>query len=166
MYKQESDLVKYYENLLKDLDNISYKITELREYTVSSLKFWKEFENPTFNVSEIYPKGEATTQKPYYRALTSFTNRDKKERLSCYIGPIAEFKYGKEDSDLRKIAVKKIREQMLEKSKLPPIDLNLDSKRDRYLESNYRIYQFINHFFRKPILRRDNPPKKPDDLFS
>ena len=166
MNKHEPDLIHYYENLINDLDHTSHKITELREYTASSLKFWKEFENPTFIVSEIFPKGEATTQRPYYRAQSSFTNKNKKERISCYIGPISDFINGKDDTELRKIAIRKIREQMMEKSKLPPKDLDLYSKRDRYLESNYKIYHFINQYLRKPLFKNIQPPKKSDDLFT
>jgi hypothetical protein len=166
MEYKKIDMKDFYEEVIMDIDHSTLKLNELREYVTNALKFCKEYENPTFTISEIFPKvsGEATTQKPYYRASSSFTNAGKKERISCYLGPIEDFEDGKKDFVLKKIAIKKIREQMIEKSKLPSKEYILNAQRDKYLENSYSIYRVIrfnrdrNH---KIQIQRKNP-----DLFN
>jgi hypothetical protein len=127
----------FYENILRNIYFLNQQISDLTKYSVNSLKFWKEYENPSFIISEIYPKVDVSTQKPYYRAQSSFTNNGKKERISVYIGPIINFGENKEDVNLKKIAIDKIRKQMIEKSNLYGLYTDSNIINDRYVDEKF-----------------------------
>ena len=137
MFEPKSEILKFYEQVIKDTDHINLKVNELRTYASNALAFWREYENPTYSITEVYPKSKegASTQKPYYRAQASFTNNGKKERISCYIGPIDEFKNGKSDFKLINIAVTKLKEQMMDKCQIPSKNEVLENRQDRYMRN-------------------------------
>lgn len=139
MDKNVTELIKYYEGNLKNIYKINVKLDEVSGYAISALKFWKQYENPIYSITEVYPKSVngVITQKPYYRAQSSFLNNGKKERISAYIGPISSFKGGKEDIELKKIAVKKLRNEMIKNSNLINRDLDNEPIIDKHLNEKF-----------------------------
>ena len=137
MGKEKMEQINFYENVLKNIYILNQKFGDLTKYSVNCLKFWKEYENPSISISEIYPKVDGNTQKPYYRAQSSFTNNGKKERISVYIGPIINFGGNKEDENLKKIVIDKIRKQMIEKSNLHELYMDSNTINDRYVSEKF-----------------------------
>jgi hypothetical protein len=167
MLSKKSDTLKFYEQIIKDSDHLSLKLKELRDYAANSFSFWKEYENPTYTILEVYPKSKngTTTQKPYYRAQTSFTNNGKKERISCYIGPIADFQNGKSDYKLITLVINKLKEQMIAKSQIPSKNEILENNQDRYLRDNYKIYQLIRRYLYSEDRPKPRQTKLEEGLF-
>jgi hypothetical protein len=149
--KEHKTIEEFYRQLIIDIDHVTLKLNQLREYAYDAMRFWDEFDNLKFTITEVNPKiiNGTAMQKPYFRVQYSFTNNGKKERISTYIGNVTDFPLGKNDPKLIEIASKKLRELMIEKSILPSRYEVLESSKDKFINSSFPIYHIVKRYTRR-----------------
>jgi hypothetical protein len=146
-WNQKLQLCEYYEHIIAESDFSIQRINEVKNYAIESLRFWREYEKPSFTITEVYPKtsekDKDSKANPYFRLQGSFTNSNKRQRIACHLGMMSDFKHDKNNPELIKIAIEKMRALMVEKSGLYSSKIPLDDPTDLYLESARKIIKGI-----------------------
>jgi hypothetical protein len=139
--KQKSGLMSYYKGKISDREERIKKLTLQLEYLKSNYEMWMAYLDPKINISIVNPEPRKDKNgikpKPYFRAISSFPYKGKKNQIMVYVATTEDFKAGIDNKIIEQKALEAIQKSILKKFPMALFLNDLEEERDSMFESEF-----------------------------
>lgn len=139
--KKKSGLMSYYKRKISDREEHIKKLTLQLEYLKSNYEMWMAYLEPKINISVVNPEPRKDKNgikpKPYFRAISSFPYKGKKNQIMVYVATTEDFKAGIDNKIIEQKALEAIQKGILKKFPMALFLNDLDDGRDSIFESEF-----------------------------